>query len=146
MGTKEDPFWQGSGRTIFAEAAYLMRNDPNRSYSKLVDTLLSIKIEKLRTYLRNSPAANLVEEKIEKTAISIRAVLTNYVKAIRYLQGIEHNGEPLPSVTGCVVSGKIRKRLAVYFVECRHPCLPEAGDLHVAVHCHSWSAGNGRKP
>ncbi|WP_430733948.1 type IV secretion system DNA-binding domain-containing protein [Escherichia coli] len=29
MGTKEDPFWQGSGRTIFAEAAYLMRNDPN---------------------------------------------------------------------------------------------------------------------
>ncbi|BEA79876.1 hypothetical protein VEE07_44300 (plasmid) [Escherichia coli] len=66
MGTKEDPFWQGSGRTIFAEAAYLMRNDPNRSYSKLVDTLLSIKIEKLRTFLRNSPAANLVEEKIEK--------------------------------------------------------------------------------
>ncbi|MFS4123729.1 F-type conjugal transfer pilus assembly protein TraB [Escherichia coli] len=66
----------------------------NRSYSKLVDTLLSIKIEKLRTFLRNSPAANLVEEKIEKTAISIRAVLTNYVKAIRYLQGIEHNGEP----------------------------------------------------
>ncbi len=35
-----------------------MRNDPNRSYSKLVDTLLSIKIEKLRTFLRNSPAAN----------------------------------------------------------------------------------------
>lgn len=58
MGTKEDPFWQGSGRTIFAEAAYLMRNDPNRSYSKLVDTLLSIKIEKLRTFLRNSPAAS----------------------------------------------------------------------------------------
>ncbi|EBQ1246208.1 type IV conjugative transfer system coupling protein TraD, partial [Salmonella enterica] len=94
MGTKEDPFWQGSGRTIFAEAAYLMRNDSDRSYSKLVDTLLSIKIEKLRTYLKDSPAANLVEEKIEKTAISIRAVLTNYVKAIRYLQGIERNGEP----------------------------------------------------
>ncbi|EGI5795793.1 type IV conjugative transfer system coupling protein TraD, partial [Salmonella enterica subsp. enterica serovar Othmarschen] len=94
MGTKEDPFWQGSGRTIFAEAAYLMRNDSDRSYSKLVDTLLSIKIEKLRTYLRDSPAANLVEEKIEKTAISIRAVLTNYVKAVRYLQGIERNGEP----------------------------------------------------
>lgn len=94
MGTKEDPFWQGSGRTIFAEAAYLMRNDPNRSYSKLVDTLLSIKIEKLRTFLRNSPAANLVEEKIEKTAISIRAVLTNYVKASRsrYLRDMYRPG------------------------------------------------------
>lgn len=94
MGTKEDPFWQGSGRTIFAEAAYLMRNDKDRSYRKLVDTLLSIKLDKLRTYLQNSPAANLVEEQIEKTAISIRAVLTNYVKAIRYLQGIETIGEP----------------------------------------------------
>ncbi|HGV1913751.1 TPA: MobF family relaxase [Escherichia coli] len=71
MGTKEDPFWQGSGRTIFAEAAYLMRNDPNRSYSKLVDTLLSIKIEKLRTFLRNSPAANLVEEKIENLVMAL---------------------------------------------------------------------------
>ncbi len=60
----------------------------------LVDTMLSIKIDKLRAYLQNTPAANLVEEKIEKTAISIRAVLTNYVKAIRYLQGIEKNGEP----------------------------------------------------
>lgn len=94
MGTKEDPFWQGSGRTIFAEGAYLMREDNDRSYEKLVDTMLSIKIDKLRAYLQNTPAANLVEEKIEKTAISIRAVLTNYVKAIRYLQGIEKNGEP----------------------------------------------------
>lgn len=89
-----DPFWQGSGRTIFAEGAYLMREDKDRSYEKLVDTMLSIKIDKLRAYLQNTPAANLVEEKIEKTAISIRAVLTNYVKAIRYLQGIEKNGEP----------------------------------------------------
>ncbi|MDR8578523.1 hypothetical protein XC71_13260, partial [Klebsiella pneumoniae] len=94
MGTKEDPFWQGSGRTIFAEGAYLMREDDDRSYEKLVDTMLSIKIDKLRAYLQNTPAANLVEEKIEKPAISIRAVLTNYVKAIRYLQGIEKNGEP----------------------------------------------------
>ena len=94
MGNKEDPFWQGSGRTIFAEGAYLMRDDKDRSYEKLVDTMLSIKIDKLREYLKSTPAANLVEEKIEKTAISIRAVLTNYVKAIRYLRGIEKNGEP----------------------------------------------------
>lgn len=50
MGTKEDPFWQGSGRTIFAEGAYLMREDKDRSYEKLVDTMLSIKIDKLRAY------------------------------------------------------------------------------------------------
>ena len=33
-----------------------------------------------------------MEEKVEKTAISIRSVLTNYVKALRYLQGIERTG------------------------------------------------------
>ncbi|WP_282808528.1 type IV secretion system DNA-binding domain-containing protein, partial [Hafnia alvei] len=79
---------------IFAEAGFRMRKDDDRSYAKLVDTLLSIKIDKLRAYLKSTPAANLVDEKIEKTAISIRAVLTNYVKAIRYLHGIERNGEP----------------------------------------------------
>ena len=94
MTSNDDPFWQGSGRTIFAEGAYLMRDDKDRSYEKLVNTMLSIKIDKLRAYLKDTPAANLVEEKIEKTAISIRAVLTNYVKAIRYLQGVEKNGEP----------------------------------------------------
>lgn len=56
--------------------------------------MLSIELAHLRDYLRDSPSANLVEEKIEKTAISIRSVLTNYVKALRYMQGIEKKGEP----------------------------------------------------
>nr|WP_307930543.1 type IV secretion system DNA-binding domain-containing protein [Shigella flexneri] len=123
-----------------------MRNDPNRSYSKLVDTLLSIKIEKLRTFLRNSPAANLVEEKIEKTAISIRAVLTNYVKAIRYLQGIEHNGEPFTIRDWMRGVREDQKTAGWLSRQMPTLMLPEAGGFHVAVHCHSWSAGNGRKP
>ncbi|HFR5725826.1 TPA: type IV secretion system DNA-binding domain-containing protein, partial [Escherichia coli] len=45
-----------------------------------------------RDYLAGTEASNLVEEKVEKTAISIRSVLTNYVKALRYLQGIERTG------------------------------------------------------
>ncbi len=148
MGTKEDPFWQGSGRTIFAEAAYLMRNDPNRSYSKLVDT------DSFPSKLKSCVPSCVIhrrptwwKRKSRKSAISIRAVLTNYVKAIRYLQGIEHNGEPFTIrdwMRG--VREDQKNRLAVYFVERRHPCLPGAGDLHVAVHCYSWSAGNGRKP
>ncbi|WGM03689.1 type IV conjugative transfer system coupling protein TraD [Arsenophonus nasoniae] len=93
IGHSEDPFWQGSARTIFAEAAYRMRKDDDRSYAKLLHTLLSIELSHLREYLRDSPSANLVEEKIEKTAISIRSVLTNYVKAMRYMQGIEKNGD-----------------------------------------------------
>jgi len=94
MGSSEDPFWQGSARTIFAEGAHRLRTDKHRSYNLFLRTLLSVTLEKLREFLAGTPAANLVDGKIEKTAISIRSVLTNYVKAMRYLQGIERRGKP----------------------------------------------------
>ena len=88
----EDPFWQGSARTIFAEGAERMRKDPDRSYNKFLRTLLAIQLDQLRAFLAGTPASTLVDGKIEKTAISIRSVLTNYVKAMRYLQGIDRPG------------------------------------------------------
>ncbi|WP_314723315.1 type IV conjugative transfer system coupling protein TraD [Rahnella variigena] len=94
MGASEDPFWQGSARTIFSEAAHRMRKDRDLSYNKFLRTLLAIKLDKLREFLAGTPAATLVDGKIEKTAISIRSVLTNYVKAMRYLQGIDRSGKP----------------------------------------------------
>lgn len=94
MGSSEDPFWQGSARTIFAEGAHRLRGEKGRSYNLFLRTLLAITLDKLREFLAGTPAANLVDGKIEKTAISIRSVLTNYVKAIRYLQGIERRGKP----------------------------------------------------
>jgi type IV secretory pathway TraG/TraD family ATPase VirD4 len=51
-------------------------------------------MKNLRDYLANTPSANLVEEKIEKTAISIRSVVTNYAKALRYLQGLDDGTKP----------------------------------------------------
>ncbi|MFM5362723.1 type IV conjugative transfer system coupling protein TraD [Aeromonas veronii] len=94
MGSSEDPFWQGSARTIFAEGAHRLRGEKGRSYNLFLRTLLAITLDKLREFLAGTPAANLVDGKIEKTAISIRSVLTNYVKAMRYLQGIERRGKP----------------------------------------------------
>ncbi len=57
-------------------------------------TLLAINLKALREYVQGTEASNLMEEKVEKTAISIRGVLTNYVKALRYMQGIERTGKP----------------------------------------------------
>ncbi|MFH7526293.1 type IV conjugative transfer system coupling protein TraD [Aeromonas sp. A5] len=94
MGSSEDPFWQGSARTIFAEGAHRLRNEKGRSYNLFLRTLLAITLDKLREFLAGTPAANLVDGKIEKTAISIRSVITNYVKAMSYLQGIERKGKP----------------------------------------------------
>ncbi|MDD9341342.1 MAG: type IV conjugative transfer system coupling protein TraD [Providencia heimbachae] len=93
QSTSEDPFWTGSARTIFTAVAAKLGADPKRSYNKLLRTLLAIDLKTLREYVVDTEASNLMEEKVEKTAISIRGVLTNYVKAIRYLQGIERNGK-----------------------------------------------------
>lgn len=89
-----DPFWVSSSRTIFADLAIRMSADPARSIEKFLKTLLSLDMKSLREYLANTPSANLVEEKIEKTAISIRSVVTNYAKALRYLQGLDGGIKP----------------------------------------------------
>ncbi|RHW56179.1 type IV conjugative transfer system coupling protein TraD, partial [Cronobacter sakazakii] len=89
-----DPFWVSSSRTIFSDLAIRMSADPERSIEKFLMTLLSLSMKSLREYLANTPSANLVEEKIEKTAISIRSVVTNYAKALRYLQGLDDGTKP----------------------------------------------------
>lgn len=91
---ESDPFWVSSSRTIFADLAIRMSADPERSIEKFLKTLLSLSMKSLRDYLANTPSANLVEEKIEKTAISIRSVVTNYAKALRYLQGLDDGTKP----------------------------------------------------
>lgn len=71
-----------------------MSVDPDRSIEKFLKTLLSLSMKSLREYLVNTPSANPVEEKIEKTAISIRSVVTNYAKALRFLQGLDDGTKP----------------------------------------------------
>ncbi|MCH9300013.1 type IV conjugative transfer system coupling protein TraD [Pantoea allii] len=89
-----DPFWVSSSRTIFSDTAMQFASDPQRNIERFLKTLLSIDLKSLREFLKNTPSANLVEEKIEKTAISIRSVLTNYAKSLRYLQGLDKEGKP----------------------------------------------------
>ncbi|QKJ89285.1 IncF plasmid conjugative transfer protein TraD (plasmid) [Paramixta manurensis] len=93
-----DPFWVSSSRTIFSDGAMQFAARPDRSIETFLKTLLSIDLKSLREFLKNTPSANLVEEKIEKTAISIRSVLTNYAKSLRYLQGLDKEGKPAFSI------------------------------------------------
>lgn len=89
-----DPFWVSSSRTIFADTAMRMASDPDRNIEKFLMVLLSLDMKSLREYLKKTPSANLVEEKIEKTAISIRSVVTNYAKSLRFVQGLDKSGKP----------------------------------------------------
>ncbi|MDV5545103.1 type IV secretion system DNA-binding domain-containing protein [Klebsiella pneumoniae] len=64
-GYQRRPVLAGLGRTIFAEGAYLMREDKDRSY-ELVDTMLSIKIDKLRAICRTRRQRTWLKRKLRK--------------------------------------------------------------------------------
>ncbi len=82
----QDPFWVNAARTIFSAAAYKMRNDKERSISKLLKFLLASELNTLQDYLKGTVAESLVSEKIEKTAISIKSVLATYLKSLNYIK------------------------------------------------------------
>lgn len=85
---ESDPFWVNAARTVFASVASRMRHDADRSLEKLLPLLLSDEFSSLETYLQGSAAATLVSGKIEKTALSIRSVLTTYLKSLQALTGL----------------------------------------------------------
>jgi type IV conjugative transfer system coupling protein TraD len=93
MHGEGDPFWVQSARTIFASTAYKMLNDDDRSTHKLLALMLTSELESLSEYLKNTESASLVSDKIQKTAISIKSVLAAYIKSLRFLEGLEINGE-----------------------------------------------------
>jgi type IV conjugative transfer system coupling protein TraD len=78
MHGESDPFWVNAARTVFSSAASTMRSDKDRSLEKLLKLLLTGEFSYLEDYLKGTPAATLVSGKIEKTAISIRSVITTY--------------------------------------------------------------------
>lgn len=51
--TAQDPFWINAARTIFAAAAYRMRNDSNHITLLLLRNLLTAEIGELSSLLRS---------------------------------------------------------------------------------------------
>ncbi|MGL6029754.1 MAG: type IV conjugative transfer system coupling protein TraD [Legionella sp.] len=88
-----DPFWVDAARTVFSSVAMKLRDD-NPSIDKLLDILLTSDFEHLEPFLKGTAAATLVSGKIEKTAISIRSVITTYLKSLQSLKGLNNELNP----------------------------------------------------
>jgi type IV conjugative transfer system coupling protein TraD len=56
---------------------------------KLLQVLLTGEVEDLESYLKGTEGATLVSGKIEKTAISIRSIISTYLKSLRFLCGLK---------------------------------------------------------
>ena len=86
---ENDPFWINAARTIFASAAFKMKDDPERSVERLLKLLMTSSLTELERYLDSTQAATLVSDKIEKTATSIRTVISTYLKSLRFLTWLD---------------------------------------------------------
>jgi len=82
----QDPFWINAARTIFAAAAHRLRNDQQPKVLSLLRHLLTAELSELQLLLKNTEAETLISEKVEKTAVSIKAVLATYLKSLCYIK------------------------------------------------------------
>lgn len=104
MHGENDPFWVNAARTVFACVASTMRRDQERSLAKLMRLLVTGEFEELEPYLAGTAASTLVSGKIEKTAISIRSVITTYLKSMQSLQGLDKSGQELFSIRDYILN------------------------------------------
>lgn len=86
LGKSQDPFWVLGARTIFVEAAFKMRADKDKSIRRLRNILMAQSLDEMQDILKGTMAESLVDEKIEKTAISIKAILSAYLKSLYYVK------------------------------------------------------------
>lgn len=106
MHGETEPFWVNAARTIFGSAAYTMQDKKNKSIKELLKLLLTSELPDLQAYLSGTEAATLASDKIEKTAISIRSVITTYLKSLRFLTGVEQSKKPKFSIKDWICNPK----------------------------------------
>ncbi len=85
-----DPFWVDAARTVFASTAIRLKQVGRGTVDDLLSILLTAEFEQLEPFLAGTPAATLVSSRIEKTAISIRSVITTYLKSLQSLKGLNN--------------------------------------------------------
>lgn len=85
---RAEPIWVNAPRQIFVATAEKLRDDPERSYSKLLRIMLSLPMKEYTEYFEGTDVASLTDERIEKTVLSIRAVLASYLRPLRFLDQV----------------------------------------------------------
>lgn len=91
-----DPFWINSARIIFSSASMKLLTQNKCSTRELIQPLFTEDLGGLCALLRGTVAESLVSDRNEKTALSIKATLATYCKALMYLY--EEKNKPLFSI------------------------------------------------
>jgi type IV conjugative transfer system coupling protein TraD len=91
-----DPFWIRSAHTIFSCAALKLQTHSHPKTRMLLEPIFAEGLQSLGSLVTGTPAAPLVLEQIDKTALSIKATLSTYCKSLMYLK--EEGKKPLFSI------------------------------------------------
>lgn len=83
--TGSDKFWSDAARGVFAETLKLHARQENFDTAYMLNMLLGVPLKDLFHHLENTPAASLVDPAGDRTAMSIRAHLSSYLKSLEFL-------------------------------------------------------------
>jgi len=110
----KDKFWVNSARNILSSIMRRLKENKDTSYQSLLQHCLNFPLSKLQEMLKDTPAEQLVDGDIAKTATTIRAVITNHVKCLRYLPQVK--GKPSFSLRQWLMDETKNKSACVFIV------------------------------
>ncbi len=98
--SNSDPFWTSAARTIFAAVCQQLKKRKMCTMSALLEPIFTDpeSAESLSALLKGTIAETLVSEKIDKTALSIKATLSTYCKSLMFLRGLDEKNEAIFSI------------------------------------------------
>jgi type IV conjugative transfer system coupling protein TraD len=114
-----EPFWSNGARVIFAAMAKKLSTMKTRSMSLLLESTLNASLVEMENSLRGTEAAALVDQKVEKTSLSFKAMLATYLKCLKY---VKDEKDPF-SIRNWIRDDKNKNWLFISSLEDRHETL-----------------------
>ena len=81
-----DPFWMNAARTLLVEYCNQRSLSSHAKTRDIIDDLLKKDLSSISGLLSDTAANSIVDEQSPKTALSVMAILSTYVKSLGYLQ------------------------------------------------------------
>ncbi|OIR25642.1 type IV conjugative transfer system coupling protein TraD [Bathymodiolus thermophilus thioautotrophic gill symbiont] len=80
-----DPFWTDTARSLLSNSARKLQETGEYSTKILFDKLLSISLKEIAKIVKNTAAATIFADGIEKTALSVRSTLLSKLESFKFL-------------------------------------------------------------
>jgi type IV secretory pathway TraG/TraD family ATPase VirD4 len=80
-----ESFWVIGARQLFAESFRYLQKNHLRSYDNLLEMTLKIDLRELQSRLDETIVGSLLDPKIDKTALSVRASLATHLRVLEHL-------------------------------------------------------------